>query len=253
MTVDHIHINILKMELDENALLSSNDESFYLNESPPKDPLGRYLEEISRSYRPFTELIRGIKERMENDLKHLKIDETDLSNFDLDTMYVLLSLRKDFSVEDFLKTSYVGCFDAMLCLKTVAITPLDKEVSSMAKRLIGHIQNALSVIWNVSKEKHWSIPDLRSERTSFNETVLEHLMELTDVYLKTLKKDYPKLRRYENLIKNFRLVEEIDRALDWLRDEFEELRHNLHGIHRENELSLQAENMEALTTFADED
>lgn len=195
--------------------------------------LENLFDEVLRSLRPFTDA-RKIKQKIEGDLKELKIDEEDLADFKLATMEVLLSLKANTSIEVFLKTAFNGCIDAMLCSVIVAKTSSDKQVSSMAYSLGSHFQETLSIMAHFLKVMRLSAPNVRAELSRFETEVEPNLVPLTEAYLKA-KEDYHILRGHEQDVKTFRMVTEIMNAVVWLRHVLEEQRHALGRLKRTEE------------------
>ncbi len=146
-------------------------------------------------------------------------------------------------VDKCLQEAYTGCYQCLLCLHQ------DKKLSETSQRLRNHLSNALSVLLNVLSKQSVSIPDLRSEHEDYDKCKLVHLSELTDTYLRS-KPEYEFLRIHAELIKDFKIVSEIDLAMSHLRDVFEELRRNPdEETHRSNEFMLFSE-MEHTTDFS---
>lgn len=229
-------------------ITSENEESFS-DENPSElstNLLRRLLEEVSLSFCPLAK-VEEIKQKLRKDLSELNINETDLIDFKLDTMEVLLHLNKDIPVDDFLKQTFRGCLDAMLCLEVVQRTSTDKELTSLTLRLVWYFQQALQVLAHVLEVQGWSVPDAKLERRNFQE-ILQQLLELTDEYLKE-KPNYSQLKRHEKLIRNFQLMKEVAQAIEWLRYVFEELRHNLDVVSCENEFVLHDEVEEHWFTY----
>lgn len=210
------------------------ERSFYDEdcEASPKEPsrLEEQLKRISRCFRPF-DVINEIKDSFREKLNKRISREVEFDGFQLGTMAVLNSVRRDNPVEKFLREAYIGCFHCLLCLQ------IDDELSNTSERLLHFLYDALNVIGRVLSEQGFVLPNLNSEERDYEKDKLVHLNEQTDLYLQS-RPDYEQLREHVQLIKDFEIVSEIERALNHLRDEFEELRRQPHKESRVSQLML---------------
>ena len=100
--------------------------------------------------------------------------------------------------------------------------------------LAQQVENATSVLRYVMRSQGISIPDSSAAEREYTESKLGHLTELTDTYLalkwgRISPSEYERLKRFTVLIKDFKVVSEIDFALRRLRtvlDEFAAEREN---------------------------
>ena len=200
------------MEEDNILEASFYSESHEANPKKKDPELERLLEEVSQSFQSF-EIIRKVKQKFLKALHKQGIDEQCFADFELHTMDVLNHLSKDSSVVEFLCQAYIGCIQCILCLQNV------RQSSSITK-LIQRLSAALNVVGNVLSEQRSMLPDSGAEAKDYEETTLAHLSELTDEYLVF----HESLREYKQLIEDFQVVNEIEFALGYLRDAFEELK-----------------------------
>ena len=108
------------------------------------------------------------------------------------------------------------------------------DIKTKIRLLAQQVENASSVLGYVMTEQGISIPNLTAEKQEYNESKLGLLTELTDTYLalkwrRISPSEYERLKRFTVVIKDFKVVSEIDFALRRLRtvlDEFAAEREN---------------------------
>ena len=132
----------------------------------------------------------------------------------------------------------MGLFQCLWCLLAIRNDEVFKsgavDIKTKIRLLAQQVENASSVLGYVMTEQGISIPNLTAEKQEYNESKLGRLTELTDTYLalkwgRISPSEYERLKRFTVVIKDFKVVSEIDFALRRLRtvlDEFAAEREN---------------------------
>lgn len=100
------------------------------------------------------------------------------------------------------------------------------DINNKIQMLARHVENATSVLRHAMTKQSIPIPDSSVEKRKYTESKLGHLSEFTNTYL-SLKwrgiapSEYEFLKQHLVLIKDFKVVSEIDFALGRLQTVFD--------------------------------